>query len=44
MLEELIPAALNEALSKVRQMHVDKMREATGGIDLPGLNDALANL
>jgi DNA-binding YbaB/EbfC family protein len=35
---------LEEALSKVRQMHVDKMREATGGIDLPGLNDALANL
>ena len=44
LLEELIPAALNEALAKVRQLHVDKMREATGGIDLPGLDDALANL
>ena len=44
LLEELIPAALNEALTKVRQMHIDKMREATGGIDLPGLDEALANL
>ncbi|HBE67027.1 MAG TPA: YbaB/EbfC family nucleoid-associated protein [Planctomycetaceae bacterium] len=44
LIEELIPAAMNEALAKVRQMHVEKMREATGGIDLPGLDDALANL
>ncbi|MCA9158615.1 MAG: YbaB/EbfC family nucleoid-associated protein [Pirellulaceae bacterium] len=43
-LEELIPAALNEALTKVRAMHIEKMREATGGIDLPGLDEALANL
>lgn len=44
MLEELIPGALNEALTKVRSMHVEKMREATGGIDLPGLDDALSGL
>jgi nucleoid-associated protein EbfC len=44
MLEELIPAALNEALTKVRTLHVEKMREATGGMSFPGLDDALANL
>lgn len=44
LLEELIPAALNEALTKVRALHVEKMREATGGINLPGLDEALANL
>lgn len=44
LLEELIPIALNEALAKVRKMHVDMAREATGGIDLPGLDDALAGL
>lgn len=44
MLEELIPAALNEALTKVRSLHVEKMREATGGVSLPGLDEALANL
>lgn len=44
LLEELIPAALNEALTKVRQLHIEKMREATGGIDFPGLDEALSNL
>lgn len=44
LLEELIPVAMNEALSKVRKMHVDMAREATGGIDLPGLDEALAGL
>lgn len=44
LVEELVPAALNEALTKVRQMHIDKMREATGGIELPGLDEAFANM
>ncbi len=44
LLEELIPVALNEALAKVRQMHIEKMREATGGIEIPGLDEALAHL
>ncbi len=44
LLEELIPQALNEALTKVRQMHIDKVREATAGIELPGLEEALASL
>lgn len=43
LIEELVPAALNEALAKVRQMSIEKMREATGGIDLPGLDDAISN-
>lgn len=44
LLEELIPQALNEALTQVRQMHVDKVREATAGIELPGLEEALSSL
>lgn len=44
LIEELIPAAMNEALTKVRAMHIEKMKEVTGGIDLPGLEDALANM
>ncbi len=35
---------MNEALTKVRKMHVDMAREATGGIDIPGLDEALASL
>lgn len=44
LVEELIPAALNEALGKVRKMHVDMMREVTGGIELPGLDEALSSI
>lgn len=44
LMEDLIPAALNEALAKVRQLSIEKMREATGGIDLPGLDDVFSNL
>ena len=44
LLEELIPVAMNEALTKVRQKHIEMAREVTGGIDLPGLDEALASL
>ena len=44
LLEELIPVAMNEAMTKVRKMHIDMAREVTGGIDLPGLDEALAGL
>ncbi len=44
LIEELLPVALNEALAKVRKMHIEMMREATGGIDIPGLDDALSGL
>jgi nucleoid-associated protein EbfC len=40
-LEELLPLALNEALGEVRRLHIEKMRELTGGIDLPGLDEAI---
>jgi nucleoid-associated protein EbfC len=43
-LEELIPAAMNEALAKVRKLHIEMLREATGGVDLPGLDDVLGSL
>lgn len=42
--EKLLPIALNEALSKVRQLHIEKMREMTGGISIPGLDEALGGV
>lgn len=42
MIEDLIPAAVNQAIAKSKQMHADAMREAADGLELPGLNDALA--
>jgi DNA-binding protein YbaB len=37
----LLPAAINDAISKAKQMHVQAMKEVTGGLELPGLDDAL---
>lgn len=41
MIEDLIPAAVNEAVVKARQLHVDAMKTMTDDLNLPGLEDAL---
>jgi nucleoid-associated protein EbfC len=42
LIEDLVVAAVNQAISKGKQMHADAVREMTGGLPLPGLNEALA--
>ncbi|KPK47130.1 MAG: hypothetical protein AMJ77_04085 [Dehalococcoidia bacterium SM23_28_2] len=37
MLEDLIVAALNEALDKVRAMQAERLGSVAGGLDVPGL-------
>ena len=37
MLEDMIVAALNEALEKVRTMQAERFGSVTGGLDMPGL-------
>jgi DNA-binding YbaB/EbfC family protein len=44
MIEDLIPAAVNQALHKARELHAESMREMTQGMNLPGLGEALAQL
>ncbi|TWT47618.1 YbaB/EbfC family nucleoid-associated protein [Botrimarina hoheduenensis] len=41
MLEDLLPAAINDAAQKARQRHAEALQEITGGIDLPGLGDMM---
>ena len=42
LLEDLIVAAVNQGVSKARQMYSEAMRELTGGMQLPaGLQEAL---
>ncbi len=41
MIQDLLPAAINQATTKAKQMHVEAMKEMTGGIELPGLDDAI---
>jgi DNA-binding YbaB/EbfC family protein len=44
MIEDLLPAAFNAAQQKARQMHAEAMQSLTGGIPLPGLENALSQL
>ena len=41
MLEDLVVAATNDALSQSRKMLKDEMTQITGGIPIPGLADLL---
>lgn len=41
MLEDLIPAAVNDAIQKSKQLQVDEMKTLTEGINVPGLDSAI---
>jgi DNA-binding YbaB/EbfC family protein len=44
MIEDLLPAAFTAAQQKARQLHAEAMKNITGGLPLPGLDDALSQL
>ena len=41
MIEDLLPAAINDAQAKAKQLHAEAMRSLTADMNLPGLNEAL---
>jgi DNA-binding YbaB/EbfC family protein len=41
LLEDLIATAINQAVAKSRELHAEAMKELTGGMDIPGLDEAL---
>ena len=44
MLEELLTAATNQALEKSREAAAREMEQMTGGLNIPGLGDALSKM
>ncbi|MBN2474464.1 MAG: YbaB/EbfC family nucleoid-associated protein [Pirellulales bacterium] len=44
MIEDLVAAAMNQAVAKGKQLHTDAMKDLTGGLELPGLQEALSKL
>jgi len=44
MLEDLLLGATNQALEKVKEAAAEEMSKVTGGMDIPGLGDALSDL
>jgi DNA-binding YbaB/EbfC family protein len=43
MIEDLLPAALNAAQQKARELHAEAMQSLAGGMAMPGLQEALAH-
>jgi nucleoid-associated protein EbfC len=41
LIEDLVPAAVNAAIAKSKELHAEALRGLTGGIDLPGMKEAL---
>lgn len=44
MIEDLLPAAFNSANQKAKLLHTEALQKISGGLNLPGLDDALSQL
>lgn len=44
MIEDLAPAAVNQALAKAKKLHVEAMQAVTKDLNVPGLNEAISQL
>jgi DNA-binding YbaB/EbfC family protein len=42
MIEDLLPAAVNQAITKSRELHMNLTKSATEGLSIPGLEEALS--
>lgn len=41
MIEDLVPAAVNDAVAKSRQLHMEAMQSISDGFDMPGFEDMM---
>ena len=44
MIEDLIPAAVNQAVAKSRQLHMEAMKSMTSDLNVPGLDEAISQM
>ncbi len=44
LIEDLVTAAVNQAITKGKQLHADAMKDVTGGLEIPGIQEAMAKL
>jgi nucleoid-associated protein EbfC len=42
MIEDLLPAAIKQAVDKAKELHVSMTKSATEGLSFPGLDEALS--
>jgi len=44
MIEDLIPAAVNQAVAKAKQLHLEAFKAAAADLNVPGLDETLAQM
>ena len=44
MIEDLVSTAVNQAIGKAKQLHMEAMKSLAGGLELPGLDAALGDV
>jgi len=44
LIEDLVVTAVNAAIAKTKQMHAEAVQSMTGGLSLPGMDEALEKL
>ena len=44
VIEDLIPAAVNQAVAKSRQLHMEAMKTITTDLKVPGLDEAISQM
>ena len=44
LIEDLLPAAVNQAVEKSKKLHAEAVSSLTAGVDMPGLSSMLAQL
>jgi nucleoid-associated protein EbfC len=44
MIEELLPAAINMASLKAKELHAEALQNATQGMDMPGLQEMMSKM
>jgi DNA-binding YbaB/EbfC family protein len=42
MIEDLVPSAVNHALVKARELHMEVMQSMAQGLEIPGIGEALS--
>lgn len=42
MIEDLLPAAINDAIAKTKELRAEAMKDITGDMNLPGLDDMMS--
>lgn len=44
MIEDLLPGAINQAVTKARQLHLEAMSSLTEGLPMPALSEIMAKM